>query len=54
MIGGFDCGNYLREETIQGQKLLAEIGYLNSCNVVFRLAISTKLHITVQEFWEQM
>ena len=25
LLGGFDCGNYSREETIQGRKLFAEI-----------------------------
>ena len=25
ILGGFNCGNYSKEETIQGQKLFAEI-----------------------------
>ena len=27
IIGGFGCGNYSREESIQGRKLFAEIRY---------------------------
>ena len=27
LLGRFDCGNYSREETIQGRKLFAEIRY---------------------------
>ena len=28
ILGGFDCGKYSREETIQGWKLFAEIRYV--------------------------
>ena len=28
LLGGFDLGNYSREETIQGRKLLTEIQYM--------------------------
>jgi hypothetical protein len=30
LLGGFDRGNYLREETTQGRKLFAEIRYLTN------------------------
>ena len=30
LLGGFDRGNYSREETIQGRKLFAEIRYFRS------------------------
>ena len=31
LLRGFYCGNYLREETIQGRKLFAEIRYVGKC-----------------------
>ena len=34
LLGGFDCGNYSREETIQGRKLFAEIRYSNFNNPI--------------------
>ena len=32
-LGGFDRGNYSREETIQGRKLFAEIRYSVSAEI---------------------
>jgi hypothetical protein len=44
------CGNYSREETIQGRKLYREIRYLLESikNLDFRLGIQTKVQLDTQ------
>ena len=45
LLGGFNCGNYSREETIQGRKLFAEIRYIYLNNHV-----KAKIQINLLEF----